>query len=559
MKTKNNMKKVTVLLLGAVVLQHSAVNVYASELSGNIQIGSEVLAPTMEDCRDYYDFEQHDRVTEAPVVYYGNNPDQSWLSIGYDGNGAVRESGTVTLFAEDNLTRFQEFNASGDSNTYGDSDINRVLVGENGEGGYYSSMFSEEEREAIQERTLVHDEFQATGNDLCDGVSDENGTSSRMWLLSTHEADLLSREYREADGFWWQRSPGNSDNSVSCVGDSGCVYNYGCSSALQEGVRPAFNINISSIVFTSAAEGGKISGEVGPDALTMVTDYDGSNGWKLTITDSARDGFNANRTDTDALTAGGTVGISYSGALTGANEYISAIITTMDDTVLYYGNIASCTSESGTTNISLPTELPEGCKLYVFQERCSGDYLTDFSSALMNLTAPGVLPSPIIIESVETDGQTVITVSQPESNNAQATNIENISVASNVQPTANTISGQNLQTSEISTTNAEANTLTTTTTTTTNSTVIEQNSNKSADSHISSNTDTNSSLKNSGLKTNSVIQRTFVKILPEDKILTVQITKKRFYLLYVLLLILFHGTLFFILFKKRKKEEEGCD
>ncbi|MBR4992766.1 MAG: hypothetical protein IKY04_00800, partial [Lachnospiraceae bacterium] len=110
--------------------------------------------------------------------------------------------------------------------------------------------------------------------------------------------------------------------------------------------------------------------------------------WKLTIADSLRNGFSASRTDSDVLTAGGTAEINYSGAQTGTNEYVSAIITDSSDTVLYYGHIAEG-AVSGTANINIPAGAPAGCKLYVFQEKCNGTTLTDYSSGLINLTAPG--------------------------------------------------------------------------------------------------------------------------------------------------------------------------
>ena len=101
---------------------------------------------------------------------------------------------------------------------------------------------------------------------------------------------------------------------------SGLYYNY------PGGVRPAFNLNLSSILFTCAAIGGKSSGTVGADSLKPV----GSNAsgeWKLTILDSeGHGGFQAQRADSGDILAGGNIKINYNGAQSGENEYVSVIL-----------------------------------------------------------------------------------------------------------------------------------------------------------------------------------------------------------------------------------------
>ena len=177
---------------------------------------------------------------------------------------------------------------------------------------------------------------------------------------------------------WWLRSPGRSDNEATFVSSIGYVYQPGNSvSNSSVALRPALNINLESILFTSAAKDGKISGNVGADALTAVADYSGDD-WKLTVEDSERDLFQARRLDNNEITAGGKVKIKYYGALEGTNEYVSAIITDSAGTILYYGNIASCASSTkGEAEINIPDSFAPGYKLYVFSEQCNGDYKTD--------------------------------------------------------------------------------------------------------------------------------------------------------------------------------------
>ena len=401
---REGVEKLLTMTLGLVMAVATCVTVVpgtemkakAAGTGKNLQIGSAVLTPVMTSVEDtsYTPSNTKDRVTTAQMVYYGSSGTQKWLAIGYNGTGAVSISNTATLFAIDNIETGKQYEASGTSNFYVDSDIRKVLIGDsnaNGEGGYYSSKFDSVEKTAILGRTLIHGDYNSNIDNLCDGISDlSNYPTDKLWLLSTKEADLLKLDYRKsATNFWWLRSPGDGGDYAAYVLDNGLVDYAGDDVHYYNGVRPAFDLNLQSIIFTSAASGGKSSGAAGPNALQAVGDSASSTEWKLTISDSTRNGFSASRTDSDVLTAGGTAEITYSGAQTGTNEYVSAIITDSSDRVLYYGNIASPASETGTASINIPNDFVAGNKLYVFQEKCNGTTLTDYSSGLINLTAPG--------------------------------------------------------------------------------------------------------------------------------------------------------------------------
>ena len=156
-------------------------------------------------------------------------------------------------------------------------------------------------------------------------------------------------------------------------------------------VRPAFNLNLDAVLFTSAAVGGKSSGAVGADALKFVSNYSGSE-WKLTLQDSSRR-FSAdvNGQTSASVPAGGSVQITYSGAQTGENEYVSVLLCDGNDNVLYYGNIAQ-NSTSGTATLNIPSGLAEeNYTLKVFSEQCNGDKQTDYASEFQNIDL-NVLP-----------------------------------------------------------------------------------------------------------------------------------------------------------------------
>ena len=162
--------------------------------------------------------------------------------------------------------------------------------------------------------------------------------------------------------------------------------------------RPAFNLDLNSVLFISAAEGGKISaaasgGNQGGEAagsIFEIGDYTG-NEWKLTLKDeSRRFSANVNGQTNVSAQAGDSVQITYSGAETGDKEYVSVLLCDSSDTVLYYGNIAQ-NSESGTATVSLPSGLAAGdYKLEVFSEQCNGNYKTDYASSFqtINLKVP---------------------------------------------------------------------------------------------------------------------------------------------------------------------------
>ena len=154
--------------------------------------------------------------------------------------------------------------------------------------------------------------------------------------------------------------------------------------ATSAAVRPAMNLSTagSNIPFTSAAVGGKPDG-----GLTAIPAYDG-NEWKLTLSDSSRNSFAVTTTSVSASTKGDTVEISYTGAKTGENEYISALITDESGNPIYYGHSnAPLTETDGTAKLTVPVGFAEGTyTLKVFNEQYNGDYKTDLASGFTDVT-----------------------------------------------------------------------------------------------------------------------------------------------------------------------------
>ncbi len=209
--------------------------------------------------------------------------------------------------------------------------------------------------------------------------------------------------------YWWLRSPGSNDCSAAVVDEEGNVNTGGYGvDRLDMSVRPAFHLDLNSVLFTSAAEGGKSSGAAGADALTEIPDNTGSD-WKLTLLDGSRD-FSVTETDASAA-PGGSVTLHYTGATvydasTAPNEYISVILTDSSGEPLYYGRLAQPTSADGTVTVTVPAGLAAGSyTLYAFSEQYNGDKRTDLASVFSPIT--------LTLSNTETETQAITVTQQP--------------------------------------------------------------------------------------------------------------------------------------------------
>ena len=324
--------------------------------SAAIQLGTDALSKNVN-------------TATAPTVYFGqdheNNPG-AWRVIDYDGNSAAGIAGNMTLLAANNmgLSKF------GASNAYADSALKEAIDA-------LAAKLTTEENAAVKKRTLESGSYDRANTDCVAGSAVSNAV---FWPLSTAEAYAVNNDLRVVDpehpgwasSYWWLRSP-DEDYSTAFVAGRGEVRYYGGYSTSKEfGVRPAFNLNLNSVLFASAAVGGKPDGGLPP-----ISEY-GGNEWKLTLLDSSRNFAVTEKAVSGA--PGDTVTLHYTGATTGINEYISAIIADNSGTQ-YYSRVAQPTAESGTVEIKIPSDLAPGdYTLKVFNEQYNGDYNTDYAS-----------------------------------------------------------------------------------------------------------------------------------------------------------------------------------
>ena len=215
--------------------------------------------------------------------------------------------------------------------------------------------------------------------------------NDKLFLLSVWElADyvgnydgapgLVAENASGSDGTWLRQPNHLTANFVAAIShDDGRVSAFNVRT--DRAIRPAFNLNSNSVLFTSAAVGGKPEGEIGK---LGTVDASNPTEWKLTLKDTSRS-FSASA-NTAKVKAGERLSVTYSGAAKGENEYVSAIIVDGNGTVLYYGHIAQ-NSASGTANVTIPSDMVDGdYTLKVFSEQCNGDYKTDYASDFQNIS-----------------------------------------------------------------------------------------------------------------------------------------------------------------------------
>ena len=335
---------------------------FAADTGKAIQLGTDALSKNVN-------------TAAAPTVYFGqdhgNNPG-AWRVIGYDGSDVTSAQGDMTLLAAGNMGE-TAFNSVDSSSEYASSDLKTAIDA-------LAGKLTTKENTAVKKRTLTSGDYTGENTDCVAGKQVDNAV---FWPLSTAEASAVNNDLRivnkEYPGwamyYWWLRSPGESPFSAAFVHGSGKVCYYGEHYALVEyGVRPAFNLNLNSVLFTSAAVGGKPDG-----GLTAVPEYSG-NEWNLTLLDSSR-----NFAVTEKTVSGDTITFSYSNAQTGTNEYISVVIKDNGE-ITHYGRIlhlgGTTGGASGTASLTLPAgiTLDNDTKLYVFNEQYNGDKKTDYAS-----------------------------------------------------------------------------------------------------------------------------------------------------------------------------------
>ena len=371
------MKKriLSILLTLCMTLCLTPISVFAEEVgtegSAAIQLGTDALSVLSKNVN----------TATAPIVYFGQNHENNpaaWRVIGYDGSGVTSSKGDITLLAADAMGVIP-FVDTILNNEYAPSNLKATIDA-------LAEKLTTEENAAVKKRTLTSGSYDGENTDCVAGGQVDNAV---FWPLSTAEAFAVNNDLRAlepahpnwVDRGWWLRSPGSDKIRLAVVTSDGSVQYSGFSVLIFNNyrtVRPAFKLNMNSVLFASAAVGGKPDG-----GLTPIPEYSG-NEWKLTLLDSRRNFAVTEKTVSAA--PDDTVTLNYKGATRGKNEYISVILAD-NNGAQYYGRVAQPTAESGTVEIKIPSDIAPGdYTMKVFSEQYNGDCKTDLASAFADVT-----------------------------------------------------------------------------------------------------------------------------------------------------------------------------
>ena len=371
------MKKriLSILLTLCMMLCLTPISVFAEEVgaegSAAIQLGADPLSVLSKNVN----------TATAPTVYFGQNHENNpaaWRVIGYDGSGVTSSKGDITLLAAGAMGVIP-FVDTILNNEYAPSNLKATIDA-------LAEKLTTEENAAVKKRALTSGSYDGENTDCVAGGQVDNAV---FWPLSAKEAIAVNNDLRAlnpahpnwVDSGWWLRSPGSDKYRLAVVRSEGSVQYSGFSVLIFNNyrtVRPAFNLNLNSVLFASAAVGGKPDG-----GLTPIPEYSG-NEWKLTLLDSRRNFAVTEKTVSAA--PDDTVTLNYKGATRGKNEYISVILAD-NNGAQYYGRVAQPTAKSGTVEIKIPSDIAPGdYTMKVFSEQYNGDCKTDLASAFADVT-----------------------------------------------------------------------------------------------------------------------------------------------------------------------------
>lgn len=321
-------------------------------------------------------------------VYFGKygTYDVPWIVLP---SGTLSETTTITgalpLLSEYLLGNSQfralddwgYYNIKNTGNTPNSSILKETLE------SYYNGtnkLFTNAEQNAVADTEL-------TGNSMYGGQAALPG--QKLFPLSQEEAgsltwgsNILQAKYRDTGsaGGWWSRFS-HSRGTVFCMDVGGNSSTNPMEAPL--GVRPAFNLDLSSVLFTAAADN---SGQNA--AFSAPVAYSGTD-WKLTLKDG--NSFAAGTAKTSgntALTTGyAAQALTFSHAalssFTGAGyTNVTAALTNTAGDLLYYGSINTA-ADATSSSVTIPAGLAAGSyTLSLYAEDRNAVHTTDYATGV---------------------------------------------------------------------------------------------------------------------------------------------------------------------------------
>lgn len=344
---------------------------------------------------------------KGSYVYFGTNgynDDDTLKSVKYrvlDNNTTVF-GGTTMLLDCDSVLETYKFDDDGrpndgysKANDWAGSDIKSRLNGFWGNSLFYTAEYSaiaestKNEADGTDGRGGNELEFTSLSGDKIFLLDAKEATNTSYGYFNTY-SKAESRKKKGCNSFWWMRSAraNNNDIQAGCVGNDGSIGDRSVNESKDKvGISPAFNINLSSILFSSVISG--TAGETGAEyKLTLIDDN----------TIMAANGNITRKGDT--ITVPYTITKGEGGAVTKASVLILDKQYTPGNTnnanILAYDTLDTNDVNFETTStgtFKLPAELSEkecgkDYYAYIIAECDKSDKLTNYASAPVSISVP---------------------------------------------------------------------------------------------------------------------------------------------------------------------------
>ena len=362
-----------------------------------------------------------DKPWTGSYVYFGtyNGSPIKYRVLDSDTTTFSKDNNTKTMLLDcDSLLFYSKFDDN--SNEWSTSYLKRYLNSEKGEGydysseGFLTTAFTSSEQSAIASSTKISVDSSDGNEGICRWCQWTTLNDDKIFLLDVKEACNTSYGYSKVDGAinrkktgnnndttsWWLRSAVIPFNGIGIVRDEFFSFaNRVPSESEKVYVSPDLNVNLSSILLSSATGVGKTS------AITKDSDQINtiaSNEWKLTLKDA---GKTVNVTENKAVTksADGVITVPYTYTDTATTDaekanQISVMITDKaytesDAQILYYGALQtdSINSGSGKGTFKLPNGLDgktlgSDYHVYILAEHVNDTNATDYASEPVEIT-----------------------------------------------------------------------------------------------------------------------------------------------------------------------------
>ena len=266
------MKRVSAVLMGAALtistFPQFQTNVYAAEN----QLPTKEQFATVEELKSFNTNDQ-DEAKNPAKIYFGNGSQQWWIAGSQDGN--------LTLFAASPLATGVAFNLDRNesdyngqtvySNHYGASDIKSTVKGL--ETSYFTSA-----EQNLMNGTTIH--TNVTNNNAVYSTTDKlylaygDNNDNNYITVGTNSQNSLNDGLRVDKAYWgnnhfWLRAPSkfNGHEALVALQDFSV---YSSSVDYDYTLVPAFELNLSSVIFASAASAASSDGNLNTnDAYTL--------------------------------------------------------------------------------------------------------------------------------------------------------------------------------------------------------------------------------------------------------------------------------------------------